>query len=57
VWAEYYDEKKGGWQQVDSTGAGQLRCDIYHIPYFTTEDGEMPILYVSLPKIETRPLN
>lgn len=51
AWAEYYREGKG-WQQVDATGGGLLPCGIYHIAYFTTEDGEMPILYVSLPKIE-----
>ncbi len=51
VWAEVLLEGKG-WQQVDPTGAGRLACGIYHIPYFTTETGEMPILYVSLPRIE-----
>ena len=52
VWAEFYREGKG-WQQVDPTGGGKLMCGIYHIPYFTSEDGEMPIVYVSMPKIET----
>ena len=51
VWAEYYREGEG-WQQVDPTGGGQLPCGIYHIPYFTSEDGEMPIVYVSMPDIE-----
>jgi hypothetical protein len=51
VWAEFYREGKG-WQQVDPTGGGKLRCGIYHIPYFTSEGGEMPIVYVSMPKIE-----
>jgi hypothetical protein len=51
VWAEYYREGEG-WQQVDPTGGGKLRCGIYHIPYFTSEDGEMPIVYVSMPRIE-----
>lgn len=51
VWAEFYREGKG-WQQVDATGGGQLRCGIYHIAYFTSEDGEMPVLYVSMPRIE-----
>jgi len=54
VWAEFYREGKG-WQQVDATGAGQLRCGIYHIPYFTSENGEMPILYVSMPRVEAAP--
>ena len=31
---------------------GDIRCGIYHMPYFATEDGAMPILYVSMPKIE-----
>jgi hypothetical protein len=37
---------------VDATGGGKLNCGIYHIPYFTSETGEMPILYVSMPRIE-----
>jgi hypothetical protein len=53
VWAEYYREGHG-WQQVDATGGGDLRCGIYHVAYFTTEDGEMPILYLSMPKIEAK---
>lgn len=52
VWAEFYREDQG-WQQVDPTGGGKLLCGIYHIPYFTSEDGEMPIVYVAMPKIET----
>ena len=51
IWAEVLVAGKG-WQQVDPTGAGRLDCGIYHIPWFTTEDGEMPILYVSLPRVE-----
>ncbi len=51
VWAEFYLEDKG-WQQVDTTGGGKFHCGIYHIPYFTSEDGEMPIVYISMPKIE-----
>jgi hypothetical protein len=51
IWAEVLIEGKG-WQQVDATGGGRLKCGIYHIPYFITETGEMPILYVSMPKIE-----
>jgi hypothetical protein len=51
VWAEYYRDGKG-WQQVDPTGGGELPCGIYHIAYFTTEDGEMPIVYLSMPRIE-----
>ena len=51
IWSDYLDEGKG-WKQVDATGAGKLNCGIYHIPYFTSETGEMPILYVSMPSIE-----
>jgi hypothetical protein len=51
VWAEVLIEGKG-WQQVDPTGGGKLKCGIYHIPYFTTETGEMPILYLSMPQIK-----
>lgn len=54
VWAEYYSSE-GGWQQVDPTGGGQLDCGIYHIAYFTTEDGDMPILYLSMPRLELTP--
>jgi hypothetical protein len=49
VWAEVLIGGKG-WRQVDPTaGSG---CDIDYIPWFTTEDGEMPIVYTSMPKIE-----
>ena len=51
IWAEVFIEGKG-WQQVDPTGGGKLKCGIYHIPYFTTETGEMPILYLSMPEIK-----
>ncbi len=51
VWAEYYVDGRG-WQQVDPTGGGQLTCGIYHIPYFTSEDGEMPIVYGAMPQIQ-----
>jgi len=51
IWAEVLIEGKG-WKQVDPTGGGELTCGIYHIPYFTTESGEMPILYLSMPDIE-----
>lgn len=51
VWAEVWVAGRG-WQQVDATGGGRLKCGIYHIPYFTTEDGEMPVLYVSMPKVD-----
>lgn len=50
VWCEYYSEGKG-WQQVDPTGGAILACGIYHLAYFTTEDGEMPIVYTAMPSI------
>lgn len=51
IWAEvYFDNKE--WRYVDPTGGGIVGCGIYHIPYLTSEDGEMPILYLSLPEIE-----
>lgn len=51
VWAEYFVDNKG-WRQVDPTGGGSLKCGIYHIPLFTSEDGEMPIVYLSMPQIK-----
>ena len=51
IWAEFLDEKNQ-WQQVDPTGGGYFTCGIYHIPYITSEDGEMPIAYLSKPEIE-----
>jgi hypothetical protein len=56
VWAEYYLEEKG-WHQVDPTGGGKLQCGIYHIPYFVSDDGAMPFLYLSVPVIEEMPEN
>ena len=50
VWAEVLLEGRG-WHQVDPTGGGRVRCGLYSIPYFVTEDGEMPILYLSFPDI------
>ena len=51
IWAEVLLENRT-WLQVDPTGGGVLNCGIYHIPYITSEDGKMPILYLSLPSIE-----
>lgn len=50
VWCEYYREGKG-WQQVDPTGGNVLPCGLYHLAYFTSEDGSMPIVYLSMPSI------
>ncbi len=54
VWAEYWSAERGGWQQVDPTGGGALRAGLYHVPYFTSEDGDMPIVYLSMPTIDAR---
>ena len=51
IWAEVLYEDQG-WQQVDPTGGGLVKCGIYHIPYITSEDGTMSVLYLSKPKIE-----
>jgi hypothetical protein len=51
IWAEVLVEGEE-WRQVDPTGGVVLECGIYHIPYLTSEDGGMPILYLSMPKIE-----
>ncbi|MBN2138511.1 MAG: transglutaminase domain-containing protein [Sedimentisphaerales bacterium] len=50
-WAEVLLEDRG-WQQVDPTGGGIVKCGIYHIPLVTTEDGSMPLVYLSEPAIE-----
>jgi len=51
IWAEVLVENNQ-WRQVDPTGGGIVECGIYHIAYLTSEDGKMPILYLSQPKIE-----
>lgn len=51
IWAEVLIDGKE-WQQVDPSGGSRLKCGIYYIPYFTTETGEMPILYLTMPKFE-----
>jgi hypothetical protein len=51
IWAEVF-YNKSEWRYVDPTGGGIVGCGIYHIPYLTSEDGEMPILYLSQPEIE-----
>jgi hypothetical protein len=49
VWAEVLLEGKG-WRQVDPTAG--MACGSDYIPYFTTEDGHMPIVYLAMPEIE-----
>jgi len=53
IWAEVLFEGKG-WQQVDPTGGGREAGEsgIYYIPYLTSEDGSMSVLFLSIPKIE-----
>jgi len=51
IWAEVLLQGEG-WQQVDPTGGTAMKCGIYHIPYFASEDGNMPILYTSMPESE-----
>ncbi len=50
VWAEVLYEG-AGWKQVDPTAGGAIECGIYHIPYTTSEDGAMSLLYLSRPEI------
>jgi len=50
VWAEVHLGE--GWQQVDPTGGGEIACGIYHVAYFVSEDGAMPIVYLDLPAID-----
>jgi len=51
VWAEVLYENSG-WQQVEPTGGGIRGCGIYHIPYITSEDGSISIVYLSKPEVE-----
>jgi hypothetical protein len=50
VWAEVLLD--GEWMQVDATGGGELECWPYHIGLATIEDGEMPLFYLEMPKLE-----
>jgi hypothetical protein len=52
IWAEVLLEGKG-WQQVDPTAG--MACGSDYIPYLTSERGDMPIVYLSMPKIEVLP--
>ncbi len=49
IWAEVLIDGKG-WQQVDPTGG--MACGSDYVPYLTTETGEMPMLYLTMPRIE-----
>ena len=50
IWAEVLLDD-GKWRQVDPTGGDLLSCGIYHVAYLTSEDGRMPLLYLSQPQI------
>ena len=49
VWAEVHLTGHG-WRQVDPTDG--MACGNEHIPYLTSEDGEMTLVYLSRPAIE-----
>ncbi len=49
VWAEVLPDE-GGWKQVDPTGV--LDCGSDYIPWVTSEDGHLPLMYLSAPEIE-----
>jgi len=48
IWAEVYTD--GGWLQVDPTAG--MACGSDYIPYLTSEDGEMPLVYLSAVRID-----
>jgi hypothetical protein len=50
VWAEVY-LKGEGWLPVDTT-CPWLGTSADYVPVFLSEDGEMPIVYLSLPRLE-----
>jgi len=49
VWAKVLLPEQG-WLQVDPTGGSA--CGTEYLAYFTTESGEMPIVYLAMPEIE-----
>ena len=50
VWAEVYLKDKG-WLPVDTT-CSWLGVSIDYVPWFLSDDGEMPIVYLKLPRLE-----
>jgi hypothetical protein len=52
IWAEAW-VKGTGWVAVDAT-APTIGVGSGHVPLFTTEDGEMPVLYLERPVITDR---
>jgi len=52
VWAEVLLPAQG-WMQIDPTAGAA--CGTDYLPFFTTETGEMPIVYLAMPEIEEVP--
>jgi len=52
VWAEVLLEGQG-WRQVDPTAG--MGCDCRYIPYIASEDGRVPLVYVSRVDIKAMP--
>lgn len=50
VWSQAYLEGKG-WVDVDCT-SDHVGADTEYLPFFATDDGDMPILYMKMPSIE-----
>ncbi|MBK6734142.1 MAG: transglutaminase family protein [bacterium] len=50
VWAEVYLSGEG-WLPVDAT-CSWLGVSADYIPWFATDDGEMPVVYLDLPKVK-----
>jgi hypothetical protein len=52
VWAEVFIDGEG-WRQVDPTAGADCGSD--YVPYLTSENGEVPLVYVSAVRIEVVP--
>jgi len=51
VWAEVLIEDKG-WRQVDPTAG--MGCDSRYVPFIASENGAMPLVYTSMPRLTPR---
>ena len=51
VWTEVYVD--GGWLPVDATTTW-LGASADYLPFFVTEDGHMPVVYLAMPEIRSR---
>lgn len=51
LWAEVLLEGEG-WRQVDPTAG--LGCDLRYVPYVASEDGRVPLVYVSAVTVQPR---